>query len=127
MLSDDVYYKNDIDISHVVPSRRNDGKRVVICKFISRKKKNSILSAKKAKRDLKLDNNLIFINEHLSGENRKLFAMASERKKLLDHKYLWTKNNGSIYMRKDDGSPPIYISCEEDLPINLPINLMNQI
>ena len=100
LLSDGVqYYKSDIDISHVVPSRRLDGKRVVICKFISRKKKFSILTAKKAKRDLKLEDNLIFINEHLSCENRKLFAMASERKKHLEYKYLWTKNNGSIFMR----------------------------
>ena len=121
LLSDDVYCKNDIDISHVVPSRRNDGKRVVICKFVSRKKKFSILNSKKAKRDLKLDDNLIFINEHLSGENRKLFAMASERKKLLEFKYLWTKNNGSIYMRKNDGSPPISITCEGDLPFLNPV------
>ena len=38
---------NDIDICHEIPSRQMDEKRVIVCKFISRKTKIDILNAKK--------------------------------------------------------------------------------
>ena len=110
----------DINISLVIPSRRRDGKRVVICKFMSRKSKIAVLEAKKYKKDLKYNNNLIFINEHLSPNNRKLFALASEKKHSLDYKYLWTKN-GTIFMRKNDTAQAIIINDEEDI-YNLPVD-----
>ena len=91
-----------IDISHPIPSKRRDHKRVSICKFISRKAKIDVLEAKKKCRDFKYKGNDIYINEHLSPENRRLFATASLKRKQLHYKYLWT-NNGVTYMRKDDG------------------------
>ena len=110
----------DINISHVVPSRRRDGKRVVVCKFMTRKSKIAVLEAKKFKKDLKYNNNLIFINEHLSPHNRKLFALASEKKHSLEYKYLWTKN-GTIFMRKNDSTQSIIINDEDDI-YNLPVD-----
>ena len=108
------FVKEDIDISHVVPSKRKDERRVVIVKFLSRKVKFAIQKGKKGKRDLKLDGNIIFINDHLSPTNRSLFAAASEKKRILDYKYLWTRN-GSIFMRKSDISPVIAITCNQVL------------
>ena len=46
---------------------------------------------------------MIFINEHLSPENRALFACAMEKKKAMDYKFLWTKR-GMVYMRKNESS-----------------------
>ena len=70
----------DINISHPIPTKRCDNKRVAVVKFVSRKSKFDILSAKKANRNLKFRGNDIFINEHLSPVNRALFASATEKK-----------------------------------------------
>ena len=112
--SDTVFTSSDIDICHVIPSKRTDGKRVVVCKFMSRKIKHAILKAKKDTRNLKYKYRQIYINEHLAPENRRLFALASAKKKLLVYKYLWTKN-GSVYIRKSDKSSIINITCDDDI------------
>ena len=109
----------DIDISHPLPSKRKDGKSVHVVRFISRKTKFMILTAKKrdANKQFKFRNSDIFINEHLSKQNRSLFATAQEKKKALQYKYCWTKG-GTIHMRKTDDSAVVTISSDADL-INL--------
>ena len=106
--------KEDIDISHPIPTRRKDGKRVSVCKFISRKTRYDILEAKKLSKIFKFEGNDVFINEHLSPENRRLFALASTKRKLLNYKHLWT-NNGITYMRKTDGAEILVIDSDESL------------
>ena len=103
-----------IDISHPIPTKRRDNKRVVVVKFVSRMTKFDVLSAKKQNRNFKYKGNDIFINEHLSPINRTLFAHAAERKKALGFKFVWTKN-GVTFMRKNETSQIITISKEEDL------------
>ena len=44
-----------IDACHVVPTHRKDGKRVVVCRFVSRKMKEKVLLAKKGRRELKIE------------------------------------------------------------------------
>ena len=44
---------NDIDICHILPSNRKDKKRVVICKFISRKTKSMVIQTKRNNEDYK--------------------------------------------------------------------------
>ena len=53
-----------IDICHALPSQRKDNKRVHVCRFVSRKVKMSILSAKKNNRDFKFRGNTVFFNAH---------------------------------------------------------------
>ena len=106
--------KEDIDISHPIPTRRKDGKRVSVCKFICRKTKLDILEAKKKCRAFKYKGNDIYINEHLSLENRRLFGEASLKRKALNYKHIWT-SNGIIYMRKGDGTPIITIDSDDAL------------
>ena len=55
--SDRAFVSSDIDICHAIPSNRKDGKRVVVCKFSSRKHKIKILKAKKSSCDLKFKEN----------------------------------------------------------------------
>ena len=112
-LNHEVNY-SDIDISHPIPTRRQDGKRVSVCKFVSRKTKNDVLEAKKKSKAFKFRGNDIYINEHLSPENRRIFAEASAKRKELHFKYIWT-NQGVTHMRKEDGSPMITIENIEDL------------
>ena len=104
----------DIDISHPIPSKRRDKKRVSVVRFLSRKSKFDVLAAKKQMRNFKFRNNEVFINEHLSPDNRTLFALAAEKKKALNYKYLWTKN-GVTFMRQHERSEIFTISSNEDL------------
>ena len=106
----------DIDISHPLNSQRKDGKAVHVVRFISRKIKLEILGAKKREenRQFKFRNREIYINEHLSKQNRALFASAQEKKRNLNYKYCWT-HGGSIYMRKTDTSAKIAVLKESDL------------
>ena len=69
---------------------------------------------KKKARDFKYNNSIIYINEHLSPENRRLFAEASKKRKDLNFKFIWT-NNGITYVRKEEGSPQIIIDSDEAL------------
>ena len=92
-----------IDACHVVPTRRKDGKRVVVCRFVSRKMKEKVLLAKKGRRELKIEGNIIYVNEQLTPNNRKIFALAAAKKRELNYKFLWTKN-GIIFLRKDESS-----------------------
>ena len=102
----------DIDICHIMPSDRKDGKLVAVCKFKSRKSKIDILQAKKSSRTFTYNNHNIFINDHLSPFNRHLFATAAAKKRELDFKFQWTRN-GSIFMGEDERSPVIKIVSEE--------------
>ena len=79
-----------------------------------------ILSAKKdvANKQYKFRNNDVYINEHLSKNNRSLFAKAQEKKAALGYKFCWTRG-GSINVRKTENSQIVTITCEEDLA-NLP-------
>jgi hypothetical protein len=99
---------DDIDIAHVIPSKRHDKKIVAVCKFVSRKTKQKIIEAKKKTREHKFKDEIVYINDHLSPSNRKLFALASEKKKQLGFKFLWTKQ-GSIFMRKDEYADVLWI------------------
>ena len=106
----------DIDISHPLNTRRQDGKPVHVVKFISRKTKEAILSAKKreANRQFVFRGNDVFINEHLSKQNRSLFAAAQEKKRTLNYKYCWTRG-GNVKLRKTDTSNTINVTSEEQL------------
>ena len=105
----------DIDISHSLPSRRRDNKPVHVVRFVHRKNKFAILTAKRAEanRQFKFRNNDVYINEHLNKPNRTLFATANEKKGTLGYKYVWTKG-GVVNMRKDEHSEVITIKKAKD-------------
>ena len=95
---------------HMVPSRRKDQKRVIICTFVNEKHSEEILSKKKAliayNKQCNDRNKTVYINEHLSPKNRKLKAMAMNIKYEKNYKFIWTKK-GICFLRKDETSPPL--------------------
>ena len=105
----------DIDISHSLPSRRRDGKPVHVVRFVHRKNKFAVLTAKRAEanRQFKFRNNDLYINEHLNKPNRELFALANEKKRTLGFRFVWTKS-GVVNMRKDEHSEVITIKKVKD-------------
>ena len=72
----------DIDICHSIPSKRRDKKHVIIRKFISRKSKTDVLSAKAILREYNDSNpdSTILMYEHLSPSNRELYIKAAKLK-----------------------------------------------
>ena len=104
----------DIDICHPIPSRRKDKKDVMICRFVSRKAKIAILDAKRKQKDFQFKNKTIYINEHLSPDNRRIFSEASAVRRTKQYKHIWTAN-GVTHMRKEDGTPAIKIGNSIDL------------
>ena len=107
---------DDVDIAHPIPTRRRDQKRVSIIRFTKRSSKIDVLEAKKNNRDFHFrdDNNLLYINEHLSPHNRTIFARANEIKREKNFKFLWTKN-GVTQMRKEENTEIFTINNLEDL------------
>ena len=83
---------------------------------MQRKTKFAILEAKRneANRNFKFRNSDVFINEHLSPTNRGIFAKASQKKRELGYKYLWTKN-GTTHMRKTDHSEILTFKSESEI------------
>ena len=102
----------DIDICHELP--RKDGAKAHVIKFISRKTKEKVVSAKKQGRDYKFRNNNIFINDHLTAYGKKLFGTAKKIKKDKHYKFLWTRN-GKIFIKKNEDSSTIYIDSDDVL------------
>ena len=109
---------SDVEVAHVVPSRRQDNKRVVVVAFKFREKRNEVLKLKHELRSyndsLQDQRTRIFVNEQLSPENRKLYAMAAKVRHDLNYKFLWTKK-GICFLRKDENSFCVKITNEDDL------------
>ena len=110
---------DDLEALHEVPSKRKDGKRIVIAHFKSRAKRDSILSASKEKlreRNKGLEaSQKIYVNEHLSPGNKRLFALATKKKYELGYQFLWSKK-GVIFLKKEPSSLTVHkITSEDDL------------
>ncbi|KAK5642010.1 hypothetical protein RI129_008177 [Pyrocoelia pectoralis] len=115
---------NLIDAVHRLgqPVNRQDQPRGIILKFVRRIDKEEFLRCKKIKRNLKVSNiyrelpaqnNLIYVNESLTQQNRYLFAKAREFKRDNDIKYLWCRS-GKILMRAKDESRAYIIKSTDD-------------
>lgn len=113
----------DIDFANrVQPTKKVDGRpRVIVAKLKNRHTKDSIISGLKkvrgiSSRDIGIpgDPKHIFVNDHLTPENKILYrkckAIANEKA----YKFVWTKNC-NIFIRKNEKSPVITINAEKDL------------
>lgn len=116
----------DIDACHRLGNSRSDNEsRGIIIKFVSRIKKEEFIKARRIKRDFCLGDIIpgvhgleakkpVYINEHLSRENRSLYNICREYKKKHNIKFLWIKN-GQILMRKAENSKVYRIQTKNSL------------
>lgn len=111
----------DLDIVHHVPSASYT--KNVIARFCSRDKKAEFVGkARKARLQTKdigfhaQESSPVYVNEHLTAANKKLFAMALNRKKEMKWKYLWTYDC-RIKARRTDDSWVYVIQDEQDLRV----------
>ena len=102
---------------------RTRNKKSLIVKFLQTHRRNDFYKKfKKAAKESRVttadigykDSNNIFVNEHLTFEQRKLFYQARMFKMKNDYKHVWTANH-RIYLRLTQDSPQIPIKSIEDL------------
>lgn len=108
----------DIDVCHRVPTKNASNTNIVV-QFQRREKREKFLEKARKKRitndTLELGSDEpIYINEHLCPGMKRLLGMASARKRENGWKFLWVKN-GSIFARRAEKSPVVYINCESDI------------
>jgi len=112
---------HDISTSHRAFHPRPGQSRTpsIIVRFVRRDKRDEILHACRAKRlntsCLGMNNGAqIFVNEHLTPLTKRLFFLASERKRERNWKFIWT-SQCKVLLRKQDGGPVSHIASEQDL------------
>lgn len=115
--------KADIEhINRVQPKQPVKGRpRSIIVKLKNRIHKDNIIAGIRKRRgittkDLNLpgDTKFVYVNEHLTPQNKILYKKCREAAASKLIKYVWIRNC-SIFMRKDDTSPAVLINNEEDL------------
>lgn len=115
---------SDLEFAHRVQPRRvasAERARPIVVRLRQRYIKDQIIAAARRRRNMNArdvgmggENNRIFINEHLTKENKMLLRACKQRAKEVNFKYIWTKNC-RIFVRKIDTSPPIPINSSLDL------------
>ncbi|KAL0810686.1 hypothetical protein ABMA28_010015 [Loxostege sticticalis] len=121
--SDVVLTANDIEhINRVQPKKPIQGRpRSVVVKLKDRVIKDNIIAGIRKRRGITTndlnragDPKPIYVNEHLTPQNKALYKMCREKAKQKSIKYVWIRHC-SIFMRKDDTSPAVLINSEEEL------------
>lgn len=112
---------SDLDIVHRVPAK--SGQCNIIARFCSRAKKNEFVKmARKARLDTRSlgfsgeNPTPVYVNEHLSPDNKRLFGKAVTFKKEKNWRFLWTENC-QIKARQSEDSKVFRIMSESDLRI----------
>ncbi|KAL1448061.1 hypothetical protein WDU94_013883 [Cyamophila willieti] len=118
-------YNNDIQAAHRIPTQGTV--KPIIVKFTNRKIRNRfIVEAKKKKLQcdqLEVTKNLlfsagakskIFVNDHLTPANSKIFFEARKIVREKKAKSVWTRE-GKIFIKRDENAAPVEVGVMEDL------------
>lgn len=113
------------DIDHVnrvqkmIPNKKYP--RNIVFRLSSQTHKDNFLSSLRKFRNITTtdlgipgDIHKVFINEHLTPENKMLYKFCKEEAKNMGFQYVWVRNC-RIYVRKNDQSPHVLIESETDL------------
>lgn len=110
-----------IDTCHRLGNRQNNSAPGIIVSFVRRFDKEEFLRKRRVKRNLNTTHinrqgtsNPIYVNESLSFERRRLLAAARAVKRDKAYTFLWVRH-GRILLRKDENSPVIVVTRQEDL------------
>jgi hypothetical protein len=112
------------EIDYIVRTRSTNtsSPRPIVVKFIRKIARDNFLASVRQKRKIITSDNIevggttrnITINEHLTLRNKQLFYQSRLLGREKGYKYIWTRS-GKVFMRREDSSPKIYISCLRDL------------
>lgn len=113
-------HDNMIDICHRLPKQQNQQHGGIIVKFVRRIDKERFMDCRRIKRNLSTrhlglpEDAIIYVNESLSQEKRRLLAQARKVKRDKQFEFLWVRN-GVIKMKKTQGTRVIIINNSDDL------------
>lgn len=109
------------EVNRITPKIKQQGRpRNIVVKMKSRLLKDNIISGIRkthlTNQDLGVHGNTgrIYVNEHLTQQNKLLLKKCRETAKLKQYQYVWTKH-GRIFLRRNDTSPAIQVTQEKDL------------
>ncbi|XP_063539093.1 uncharacterized protein LOC134748289 [Cydia strobilella] len=114
-----------VDKSHINHISRvpihNSSDKLIIVSFINRHIKEDLVAAARLKKTLAAEEigfqgntQRIYINDHLTPENKKLLSLVKSSLKQKGYLYVWVRYS-KIHVRKDDNSKVHIINTERDL------------
>lgn len=110
----------DIDTVHRIPTRNSTQKNIIL-RFCSRDKRSDYLAKARNARPKTTDLGFpasqeapIYVNEHLTPDNKRLFSKALDLKKQHKWMFVWT-DRCAIKARKTLDGPVFRLACESDL------------
>lgn len=110
-------------IHRIRPNTASDKPKSIIVELNSRRQRDDIIAAARVRRGITTDKlglktkgqpSIVYINEHLTLNNKILHSKAREFAKQNNYKYVWIKN-GTILMRKTDSSKSFAVRDLSDL------------
>lgn len=111
----------DVTAAHRVPSFNKNRSPSLVVQFIYRSQRDAWIASYKKKKVLNakevnsiFPNDRVYINEHLSPENKQLLAQVKKRSRELNIRYVWTRE-GKCYVRRNDGQNSFRINKLDDL------------
>lgn len=112
--------KSQINYVSRIPVYNSKDKSILLS-FVNRCEKEDFVAAARAKKTIPaLDLGLskekqdIYVNDHLTPQNKLLLNKAKALTKERGYKYIWVKY-AKIHVRKNENSPPLVISSAQDL------------
>lgn len=114
---------SDIVAVHRVPhaDQKDSRPKNIIVKFGTRILRDNIMASCRSMKNLNTEQlgisgspQKVYVNEHLTIQNKRLFRECRNRAKLQKYKYVWVKH-GVILVRKSDTAPVQAIRSEQDL------------
>ena len=112
-------FLSDIDIIHRVPSRQQNGApKPIICKFVRRLAKASVMETRQSASQVNPSNiglsadsvlDRVRIFDHLTPKKQHLLFEAKRFKEQNQYRFYWAKNS-TIYLSKSEGSRPVKIT-----------------
>lgn len=110
--------ESHIDACHRIKTNNVEKSIKIILKLTTRQFKNDLLAAARSRRGLKAEDfgysgnkTGIYLNDHLTSTNNKIFYMARQFCKENNYKYCWTKDC-KIFVRQNDSSRIYRVTSE---------------
>lgn len=115
--------QEEISAAHRVPTFKKDRPQPLIVQFLRRSDRDAWLSKFRDRKGTPLQASTInsafpqgniYVNEHLSPENKVFLAKVKRKSKELGYEHAWCRD-GNFFVRKRQGERYIRINAEEDL------------